>query len=141
MTKSLKSTLTTANPRWLDRALIVNPYCYTLCTTPKRFQKALDYLKIPKNDRPEFMKTAHAHATIHFFDNSDKISKCAIICIKKDKKRAKESIYGFLVHESVHLWQEIKRNIDETAPSLEFEAYSVQAIAQRLMEEYDEQTR
>lgn len=42
-------------------------------------------------------------------------------------------VVGLLVHEGVHVWQEIKQSMGEGSPSIEFEAYSVQAIAQELM--------
>ena len=40
---------------------------------------------------------------------------------------------GLIVHESVHVWQEIKSLMNEKEPSAEFEAYSIQVIAQQLL--------
>lgn len=45
-----------------------------------------------------------------------------------------------LVHEAVHIWQWWMRYIGERDPSEEFEAYSIQGIAERLMEAYVELT-
>ena len=47
-------------------------------------------------------------------------------------------IAAMLVHEAVHVWQTIRRSIGETSPSSEFEAYSIQHIAQELMSRYVE---
>jgi hypothetical protein len=41
-----------------------------------------------------------------------------------------------LVHEAVHVWQFHCENIGEREPSIEFEAYSIQAVSQFLMEAY-----
>ncbi len=47
-------------------------------------------------------------------------------------------VYGLLLHEAVHIWQIVKRRMGEREPSVEFEAYSIQAIAQDLFEMYEE---
>lgn len=46
-------------------------------------------------------------------------------------------IHGLLLHEAVHIWQELKIKMGEENPSNEFEAYSIQAIAQDLFEMYE----
>ena len=40
---------------------------------------------------------------------------------------------GLIIHESVHVWQEIKLLMNEKEPSSEFEAYSIQTISQSLL--------
>lgn len=40
---------------------------------------------------------------------------------------------GLVIHEAVHIWQEIRTMMNEKEPSIEFEAYSIQRIAQDLM--------
>ncbi|MDN8221785.1 hypothetical protein QZK02_06335 [Acinetobacter baumannii] len=46
-------------------------------------------------------------------------------------------VYGLLLHEAVHVWQIVKRRMGEREPSVELEAYSIQAIAQDLFEMYE----
>jgi hypothetical protein len=41
-------------------------------------------------------------------------------------------IAGLLCHEAVHVRQTVRRKMEEQHPSIEFEAYSVQAIFQQL---------
>ena len=127
------------NTLWLDRALFVSPYYYRLCLTDAEFQKELKYLKVPRKDWPNFLGSATANATIHFFESpTDGLS--AIICITVGKQHNLEQVYAMLVHEAVHLFQEIKLCTGEAKPSVEFEAYAIQTLSQRLMESYKEQT-
>lgn len=46
-------------------------------------------------------------------------------------------VYGLLLHEAVHVWQKVKKLMGEKEPSSEFEAYSIQAIAQDLFEMFE----
>lgn len=46
--------------------------------------------------------------------------------------RTRTEIAGLLCHEATHIWQEVKRQMNEREPSIEFEAYSMQAIFQGL---------
>ena len=122
---------------WLSRELITSPYYIGLCTDEKAFNAELKRLRIPKKERPEFLINKHSNATVHFFENADG-KHCAVVCIhkKQSKKITRAQIDSLLVHEAVHIWQRVKENIGERFPSLEFEAYSIQSIAQSLIEEY-----
>lgn len=122
--------------KWLDRALIVSPYCYGLCRNEAEFHKELKRLKLPRKDWPEFMATTHANATVHFFEQMGDIGKCAIVCIGQTKGMTMAQVFAMLTHEAVHIWQAIRDDIGEKYPSSEFEAYSVQTISQRLMEAF-----
>ena len=122
--------------KWLDRSLVISPIHYGLCKTEKDFKKELKRLGIRKKDRPDFLKSSHANATVHFFEKDNSV--CAIVCLGDTKGHTPNEIVGLLIHESVHIWQEIKANIGEQYPSNEFEAYSIQAIAQKLIETYSE---
>jgi hypothetical protein len=124
---------------WLDRALFVSPYYYRLCLTEKDYHKELKRLKLPKKDWDDFLKTDHCGATIHLFIEP-KGGRCAVVCLHVDKKHTIEQVHAMLVHEAVHLWQEIRDYIGEGRPSTEFEAYAIQSLSQRLMESYAEQT-
>lgn len=119
---------------WLDRTLMQNPVRYGLCTSEADFHKALRKMKAPPKDWPPFLSTSHANATVHHFDCVD--GPAAIVCMPIDRKRNPVEIYGLLIHEAVHIWQEIRENIGEKEPSAEFEAYSVQWVAQQLIAAY-----
>jgi hypothetical protein len=119
--------------KWLDRSLVISPVYYGLCQSEKEFRKELKRLGIPKNDRPDFI-SHNANATVHFLESEGKTS--AIVCIDNKEGRTHNQVCGLLVHEAVHIWQEIRTIIGEKNPSAEFEAYSIQTIAQKLIEAY-----
>ena len=48
----------------------------------------------------------------------------------------KAQIVGILVHEAVHIWQEIRTAMGEDEPSSEFEAYSIERISEDLISEW-----
>jgi hypothetical protein len=126
--------------RWLDRSLFISPYYYTLCLTEKAFHAELRKLKLPRSEYPPFMKTTHADATAHFFE-SNIGNLCCIVTINSKPDRPSSSVCGLLIHEATHLWQKIKETIGEQYPSSEFEAYAIQSLSQRLIEEYERQTK
>lgn len=121
--------------RWLDMNLITGPY-FCLCQDKKSFKKALNHLKIKKSDRPEFLSVTHANANVHIFYGKSGLT--AIVCLGDTSGATPNEIVGLLIHEAVHIWQHFKDHIGETHPSKEFEAYSIQTIAQRLIEEFEE---
>ncbi|MDC5398483.1 hypothetical protein NRA60_14105 [Acinetobacter baumannii] len=62
----------------------------------------------------------------------------AIVQIGDTADKDQIQVYGLLLHEAVHIWQIVKRRMGEREPSVEFEAYSIQAISQDLFEMYEE---
>jgi hypothetical protein len=124
--------------QYLDRSLVISPIYYALCTSEKAYKKEMKRLGISKNDTPSFIKNEWSHATVHHLDNKGK--SISLVCIDKKQcekdNRTPNEICGLLIHEAVHIWQEIKENIGEYEPSAEFEAYSIQCIAKRLIEAY-----
>ncbi|HEE6574468.1 UNVERIFIED_CONTAM: hypothetical protein KWE62_17950 [Acinetobacter baumannii] len=61
----------------------------------------------------------------------------AIVQIGDTEDKDQIQVYGLLLHEAVHIWQIVKRRMGERDPSVEFEAYSIQAIAQDLFEMFE----
>ncbi|MFZ3192808.1 MAG: hypothetical protein WA154_06345 [Moraxellaceae bacterium] len=60
-----------------------------------------------------------------------------IVQIGDTSAHSATAVYGLLVHEAVHIWQAALKNMNESEPSKEFEAYSVQRIAMDLFYMYD----
>lgn len=126
---------------WIDRDLVRSPIYIALCVTERQFQRELERLNLDRDRWPAFIKCG-ADATVHFFtcDDADDGKNAAIVCISQKADRDDLQVYAMLVHEAVHIWQEICEDIREDDPSSEFEAYSIQALSQRLMYAYRELT-
>lgn len=121
---------------WLNRALVVAP-CLTLCLSEREYLKVLREFKQEPNG-PWVMDGADA--TMHTLERKGKDDVC-IVCLRAPAGIDPVSVAGLLVHEAVHIWQKVRRGINEHDPSPEFEAYSVQSIAQQLMWEYARRMR
>ena len=101
---------------------------YTLA----RNQIHMDLLFEDMNDADTFMSN-DCDAQVNFY-NDDSL---AIVQIKECERSLIE-VHGLLLHEAVHIWQRIKQRMNERDPSTEFEAYSIQAIAQNLFAMFEE---
>lgn len=95
---------------------------YTLFTSRKKMRNA-GFEQID-SDGP---------AATHFYDDE----KIVVLLDKKANVTDSEKV-ALLVHESVHVWQEIRNRMGEKEPSIEFEAYSVQSIFLGLLSLYQE---
>lgn len=124
----------TSKVQWVSRALVISPYYIGLCKTEEAFTRELKRMKLPKSSYPVFIPDG-AGARVHFFEKGDG-SLSAIVCITRPKGITKEQLNALLVHEAVHVWQEIRACLGEKAPSSEFEAYSIQSISQSLMQAF-----
>jgi len=117
--------------KWCDRKLIVGPYM-TLCLSEKEYRTAMRRIKAPE-PLPPFVAPGKG-ATTHIMDTNNGV--VAVIGIDIPKKCDPIEIYGLLLHEAVHVWQAFVKDIGEDNPSDEFEAYSIQALAQQLFKAY-----
>lgn len=118
---------------WCDRTLVISPVYYTLATSPAILKKEMKRFKV--NQEIGINNGKSATTNIMKNDNGEVV---AIVCLY-DHSVDILMIYALLVHEAVHIWQEIKENIGEREPSHEFEAYSIQKISQNLFYEYKRQ--
>lgn len=64
--------------------------------------------------------------------------KVHMVCVNLKSMKGVENgqVYGVLIHEAVHIFQIYCQDIGEDKPSLEFQAYTIQGIAQRLIYMY-----
>lgn len=116
---------------------MIGPYI-RLCLSQADFDQACDATHTP---RAPYINPGAAATTHYLGDGDDKTNIC-VVCLDLAQAAGREGITvaGMLVHEAVHVWQAYCERIGETRPSSEFEAYSIQIIAQRLMWDYVRQT-
>lgn len=122
---------------WLDRAVMRLPLHYRLCVTEAEFHAEMKQLGIPPSQWPEWV-TPGSDATTHHIDHKDgrHVAACAIVCMRGAEDHTGVQVAAMLVHEAVHIWRRACEMWGEDSPSSEFEAYSIQTIAQELMQSY-----
>ncbi|MBI5940144.1 MAG: hypothetical protein HY859_06935 [Caulobacterales bacterium] len=70
---------------------------------------------------------------------SDRYGVCVIVTLSPTLAKPREplEIIGLIVHEATHAFQKVCLDMGEDEPSCEFEAYSMQAITQQLIQAVD----
>jgi hypothetical protein len=121
---------------WCDRHLLTTPIYYGLALTEDDFHRELRRLGLKPKDWPAWIANDHSDAMVHRLTHKASGRECAIVCLRLKKGFDGVQVAALLVHEAVHLWQEFRDHIGERSPSSEFEAYSIQSIAQELMNAY-----
>jgi hypothetical protein len=122
--------------QWLYRDLIQGPHLF-LATTEAEYHRAMAHCTVAKGDRPGWV-SAGKSAKVHYLTNPKGQLVC-IVTVSVPPDVTAIQVCGLLVHEAVHVWQRFCEDIGEDEPSCEFEAYGIQAIAQRLMQAYSDQ--
>jgi hypothetical protein len=102
-------------------------YTFHAAFTEKQFKR------LSKSKSSNSWVTEGAKATVHFLSREE-----CIVCLDANNSYSLFAIHGLLVHEAVHVWQQMKMEIRESNCGLEIEAYHIQCIAQNLMWWYDE---
>lgn len=59
-----------------------------------------------------------------------------LVCVNKAAERDPAEVVLTIVHEAVHVWQFVCRQIGEKSPGIEIEAYGIEAISRGLIEAY-----
>jgi hypothetical protein len=114
---------------WCDRGW--QPHCYGFCPDERAWNREMRRLKINDVSYP----TSDACCTT--FDKRKSHASCTIVTVSDAKRRPKLQVVGLLVHEAMHVWRRVREYMGESEPSLEFEAYAMQAISQNLIEAYE----
>lgn len=124
---------------WLSPILIRNAYYVGLCLSEADYRAAFVQLKVLPENQDAFGVTKSA--MVHHFEAPDGKLIC-LVTMDGEKAKLKTGcqIAALLCHEAVHVFQLFCTHINEDSPSREFEAYSIQSIAQELMQSYCRQT-
>lgn len=117
--------------KWLGRETVRAPHLL-LCLSEKEYLRAAKHCGVAQ---PFAWLGVGAAATCHTWEKQGKL--ICVVCLRPPSDDADPiHIACSLVHESVHVFQELCESIGETNPSPEFEAYSIERISEQLMREY-----
>lgn len=119
--------------KWLRRDIITGP-CVKLILSEREFKREMRRLGYPD---AEFL--GNGHARTHSFTHKGEPVSIVCLGMNATKSYTMTAIAGVLVHEAMHVWRAFCKFIGEDEPSDEFEAYSVQHIAQQLIHSFREQ--
>lgn len=117
---------------WLDRDTVRAPHTI-LCMSAKEFQRVAR--KCGVSDPGVWMNESVHHAVVHTWEKPGEL--ICVVCLNPEAMKSDPiDVACTLVHESVHIFQRLCDSIGEDKPSREFEAYSIERIAERLMREF-----
>ena len=113
---------------WCDRGWM--PTFYGFCPSETAWKREMKRLGVKDAEYP----TTDGKASQFLEDGKN----CVLVTIAErlDKKRDRLGIVSLIVHEATHVWQHVRRDIGETEPSTEFEAYAMQSIVIQLCAAY-----
>lgn len=116
---------------WCDRGWM--PTYFGFCPSERAWRREMKLMGV-KDDPPPEYPTSDGKAS-QFLEGG---KNCVLVTISEriDKKRDRLGVVGLIVHEAMHVWQHIRRDIGETEPSPEFEAYALQSISIQLCSAY-----
>lgn len=117
-------------------ALMKSPVKYGLCLSRADFKRTLDRLGVDEDDS-DFL--GHSDVAMAHGFTTDDGRRHVIVAYRPTRKNILK-IHADLIHEAVHIWQEIRSHIGEPKAGAEQEAYSIERIAYTLMRDYHKQT-
>jgi hypothetical protein len=109
---------------WCNRGW--QPVYFGFCPSKRAWTREMKKMGCPQEPYP----TSDGRATT--FTMRNKVSVIVSLDATVAKERSPLEITGLLAHEATHIWQKVRETMEEQNPSIEFEAYSVQAIYQEL---------
>lgn len=101
---------------------------YCLVTNQKEIEKVITKFKLPSDCLPNY-EDSDAYM---FYDPHTRL---AVVRMMHNDLPLSEMV-GIIVHEATHVKQQLMERISEHNPSDEFEAYTLQEIAQNLIQDY-----
>lgn len=109
---------------WLDRGW--QPTFIGFCPSRKAWRREMRRLGTQGEKPP----TASGNTTT--FESKGKTAIIVWLIEGVEQRHSRLEIAGLLCHEATHVWQQVRQSMAEREPSIEFEAYSMQAIFQGL---------
>ena len=123
--------MTTNRVVWLDCGML--PIEVAFCPSEAIWKREAKRLGLPLEPYPEHTACATD------FTNSGRLT-AVLVTVLEDAdphyRRNPGRLFGILCHEAVHVWQTACKEMQEKEPSHEFEAYTVQHLAEQLFDAY-----
>ena len=116
---------------WCDRGWF--PLQYGFCPNEKAWDKLLKVRNITLTGNEYASGTAAR--TTSFISSEHTFS---IVTVGEDETNTPLETVGLLIHEASHVLDAVIDAMNDKAPSEEFRAYSIQAIALNLVDAYEE---
>ncbi len=110
---------------WLDRGW--QPVFIGFCPSEAAWKREMKRMKVKGEPYPD----SPGRCTVFTHENKT----CVLVTLSDNAEQiaSRLEIAGLLCHEGVHVWQAVREAMNDPGqPSVEFEAYSVQAIFQGL---------
>lgn len=120
---------------WLDNSVLYGPHV-CLCATEELFIQTMKRFKVKQWDEWVIGDQAAVHS---FISPTNEMISIVCMDVGKSIDRPLRQVYSLLLHEAIHIKQFFFKEIGETNPGREIEAYVVQRIAQTLFTSYDKQ--
>lgn len=118
--------------RWLSRDTVRAPHLL-LCLSEAEYKRAVRHCSVPEPDK--WLDQDRQVACVHTWDKGGHLT--CIVCLSPGSlEQDPVDVILTLVHEAVHVFQRLCDSIGEGSPSREFEAYSVERIAETLILEF-----
>lgn len=118
--------------KWLI-AETVRPPRILLCLSESEYQNAVSYCSI--RNAGGWLDEGEQVACVHTWESEGMLTCVVCLCPGALDSDPVDVILT-LVHEAVHVFQRLCDSIGETAPSREFEAYSIERISGALVREF-----
>lgn len=120
---------------WCEPGMFPRTY-YGFCPSETAWRQAMKHLGVKDESYPR------TDARAVTFENRTTCDVTIIVCIH-ERFAAKPAVetMALIAHEATHIWQTIRKQMDESDPSPEFEAYAIQDIVLRLGAAYEQSRR
>lgn len=115
---------------WIDRGW--QPVAVGFCPSREAWEREAKRLNIDSRYPEAANRGGHTELSV----NNKTGEAIIVVTVFDGGERDALELFMTIVHEAVHVWQFICQHIGERAPGVEVEAYSIERIANNLIEAY-----
>ena len=100
------------------------------CPSKKAWKKEMKRLGVKDYPYPK------TDGCVNWFERNEGHGHCCLVTIGSGSKDPLE-IIGLITHEVMHVWQFTLEVMNESTPSREFEAYSIQGLTMSVIDAFE----